>query len=200
MEVFLQGLLPRLFPNLVFQIFTFKGKHDMLAKLPQRLAGYSRSISSYTNLFIVVVIDQDRDDCRLLKRRLEEFAGQTGLATRSQPSGGCYTVVNRIAMEELEAWYFGDWDAVRQAYRGVTPTIPNKPAYINPDTIKGGTAEAFERLMKRAGYFRSGLRKVEAARSIAPHVDPQRSRSHSFRVFIEALREIAGVSDQPLLP
>jgi hypothetical protein len=26
-------------------------------------------------------------------------------------------VVNRLAIEELEAWYFGDWEAVRAAYQ-----------------------------------------------------------------------------------
>ena len=28
---------------------------------------------------------------------------------------GAWQVVNRIAIEELQAWHFGDWEAARQA-------------------------------------------------------------------------------------
>ena len=36
---------------------------------------------------------------------------------------------------------------------------------------------------------RVGLRKVEAARAIAAHIDPARNRSQSFGVFVGAIRE-----------
>jgi integrase len=138
----------------------------------------------------VVVVDRDDDDCQELKQRLEQIAHDAGLRSRSNAGDQPYQVVNRLAIEELEAWYFGDWGAVRAAYPKVSKTIPNQARYRRPDEVTGGTWEAFERILKRAGYFRTGLRKIEAARSIAKHWQPQRNRSHSFQVFLDVMQEI----------
>jgi hypothetical protein len=98
----------------------------------------------------------------------------------------------RIAVEELEAWYFGDWEAVRDAYPKAPPTIAVQAKYRRPDAITGGTWEAFERVMRRGGYFRGGLQKIEAARRIGEHVDPDRNTSPSFQVFRRLLDELSG--------
>ncbi|MGV8041963.1 MAG: hypothetical protein AB2L07_18525 [Thermoanaerobaculaceae bacterium] len=47
-------------------------------------------------------------------------------------------------------------------------------------------------MLQRRGYFRTGLRKVEAARAIGAHLDPTRNQSHSFKVFSAALMEACG--------
>jgi hypothetical protein len=44
--------------------------------------------------------------------------------------------------------------------------------------------------MKRAGYFTTGLRKIEAARTIAPFIDPNRNSSVSFHHFKTALEDL----------
>ena len=62
-----------------------------------------------------------------------------------------------------------------------------KAQYGIPDEIQGGTWEAFERVMKKSGYFRTGLRKTEAARSIGRQIIPERNNSHSFRMFAKAI-------------
>jgi hypothetical protein len=92
----------------------------------------------------------------------------------------------------LEAWYFGDWKAVRTAYPGVSSTVPKQARYRDSDAIRGGTWEAFERILQKAGYFQGGLRKIEAARTIAAHMEPSRNSSCSFQVLRSALMEIAG--------
>ena len=185
-ETFLQELLPRVLPEgCTFNCHVFEGKQDLLRKLESRLRGYKYWLSADRRL--VVVLDRDNDDCHALKMRLERAAADTDLLTRSQARGEPWQVVNRIAIEELEAWYFGDWEAVRQAYPGVAPNVPQKAGYRDPDAIRGGAWEAFERILKSRGYFRTGLRKIEAARTIAPHIDPTRNRSPSFRVFHDAL-------------
>jgi len=48
-----------------------------------------------------------------------------------------WQVVNRIAIEELEAWYFGNWPAVVATYPNVPENIPGKAPYRNPDAIAG---------------------------------------------------------------
>jgi len=51
----------------------------------------------------------------------------------------------------------------------------------NQGIPQGGTWETFERILKRAGYFQTGLRKIEVARAIAEHMDPSRNASPSFQ-------------------
>lgn len=140
-----------------------------------------------------MVVDQDTDNCFDLKQSLEKMAQYAGFITKSGASRKPYTVVNRLAIEELEAWFFGDWEAVRAAYPRVIATIPQKRGYRNPDAIQGGTCEAFEKVLRKAGYFKGGLRKVEAARTIGRHMDPKRNLSRSFQVLCEAVREMAAL-------
>lgn len=189
MEAALERLLPRMLTRATFKIYTYQGKPDLLGQLPQRLRGYASWIPATYR--IVVVVDRDEDECDELKQGLEVAAQQAGLLTRSAAHGtASYVVVNRLAIEELEAWYFGDWEAVRTAYPKVQPTIPAKAAYRAPDRIKGGTHEALLRVLKQAGYFTSGLRKIEAARAIAEHMVPSRNTSPSFCKLRDALRDL----------
>jgi hypothetical protein len=168
----------------------FQGKADLMSRLEDRLRGYSRWMPDDWRL--VVVLDRDDDDCIALKNRLERMATGAGLLTRTrsvalqQPG---WQLVNRIAVEELEAWYFGDWPAVQAAYPRVSRTVTQRRGFRNPDAIAGGTWEAFERVMQRDGYFKAGLAKIEAARAMGAHADPARSISPSFRTFHAALME-----------
>jgi hypothetical protein len=188
MEVFLRALLPRLLPQeRTFEVHPFQGKGDLLAKLEARLRGYAAWMPD--DWRIMVVVDRDGDDCRALKRRLEDMAESAGLRTRTRHGAADWQVVNRIAIEELEAWYFGHWPAVKAAYPRVPPNVPNQRGFRNPDAIAGGTWEAFERVMQRHGYFQGGLTKLEAARNIGAKVDPTGGSSSSFRLFWAAIRE-----------
>ena len=188
MEAFLRALLPRLLPpDRSFDVRVFQGKPDLLRKLKSRLRGYAKGLPDDHR--IVVLVDRDNNECQALKEQLEDDARRAGLLTRSRAAGCLWQLVNRIVIEELEAWYFGDWQAVRTAYPRVSATVPNNAAYRVPDAIEGGTWEAFERILKRHGYFTTGLRKVEAARAIAAHIEPTRNRSQSFGQFFGAIRE-----------
>lgn len=188
MEAFLRCLLPRLLAaERTFEIHPFQGKSDLLGKLQARLRGYAQWIPE--DWRVVVVVDRDDDDCSVLKQRLEAMATTAGLSTRSTAGNSKWQVVNRIAIEELEARYFGAWQAVCDAYPRVSATIPQKGNYRDPDAIKGGTWEAFERILQRHGYFKGGLRKVEVAREIGSRLIPATSCSQSFMRFHEAISE-----------
>jgi hypothetical protein len=184
MEACLEQLLPGLLGTVEFQIVRFQCKHDLLKKLPDRLKAYAGWLPN--DWKILVLVDRDDEDCHELKRRLETMARDAGLTTKTaSKQTPSFQVVNRIVVEELEAWFFGDWQAVRSAYPKVPPHIPVR--FRDPDAIAGGTWEAFERVLKRAGYFSTGLRKKECARAIALHMRPERNVSNSFRAFREAL-------------
>ena len=187
MEAFLRLLIPKILSDTSFEVHAHQGKADLLKQLPTRLAGYASWLPDMWR--IVVIVDRDDDDCAGLKERLEAMAAEVGLATRSTDRTA-YTVANRLAIEELEAWYFGDWDAVRAAYPRVSATVPAKARFRDPDAIRGGTWECFEQVLQRAGYFRGGLRKIAAARAVAEHLVPDRNTSQSFRALLDVLAEM----------
>ena len=179
MEAFLQALLPRLLPAAcTFEIHAFQGKQDLLGKLPARLRGYRDWLPAEWRL--IVLVDRDNDDCRELKTELERVSAGAGLLSRTAAGDHPWQVANRVAIEELEAWYFGNWEATRSAYPRVSRTVPQQARYRDPDAIRGGTWEAFERVLQRGGYFTAGLRKMEAARAVAAHFDSDRCHSRSF--------------------
>lgn len=188
MEAALRELLPKILTGVSFQIYPFQGKADLLQHLPHRFRGYASWLPE--NWRIVVIVDRDDDDCLQLKDHLEQIAKAAGFITKAHAGDTPYSVINRLAIEELEAWYFGDWDAVKAAYPRVSVNIPQQAKYREPDAIAGGTWEAFERILKKAGYFKTGLRKIEAARTVASYMNPAHNRSPSFQVLRKALLDI----------
>lgn len=186
MEATLEKLLPKLLNNISFQIIRFQCKDDMLSKLPSQLKAYSSWIPDTWS--ILVLVDRDDDDCIKLKNNLENLSSNAGLKTKTRAKKGQhFTVTNRIIIEELESWFFGDWKAVTTAFPKVSSTIPKRSPYRIPDEIKGGTWEALERILKKAGYFATGLRKIECARSIAEHMSITSNQSNSFNCFRKAI-------------
>lgn len=179
MQAALQHLLPKMLPDeTTYEIYDHECKQALLDRLPQRLSGYGQWLPK--DWRILIVVDRDQDDCIKLKRRITDIVGRTGLAAKQ--GDGDWQVGIRLAVEELEAWYFGDWQAVTTAYPKVGSHISQQAKYRDPDAIPD-TWEAFERVVRKAGYFQGGLRKIEAARRIAEHMDPSRNRSGSFRAF-----------------
>ena len=188
MGAFLEATLPRLLPvDCTFAIHAFQSKDNLLRNLPGRLRGYRRILTD--DWWVIVMMDRDNTDCQEVKTILERESHQAALITRTQACDAAWQVVNRVVIEELEAWYFGDWEAVRQAFPKVSPNTPKQSKYRDPDAIKGGTWEAFERVLQARGYYSQGLAKVDAARKIGRFIDPDRNRSHSFKKFYEAIIE-----------
>lgn len=186
MEAFLQAMLPRHLPmDCTFEVFAFQGKADLLQKVGQRLAGYANWLP--INHRVIILVDKDNDDCRLLKKTINDAAIRAKLSTKSSSLDGSWVVLIRVVIEELEAWYFGDWEATRTAYPRVPMSIAKKREFRDPDLIPGGTWEALERVLNRSGYYRNGLRKLEAARVVGQYFDVDRCSSSSFRCFWQGL-------------
>lgn len=185
-EAALRYLLPKILaPAIItFEIYRYQGKMDLLTQLPKRLRAYHHWLPE--DWRVVVLLDRDQEDCRELKQKLEDIAQTAGLTTRSHPAAsGDFQVINRIAIEELEACFFGDVEALAQAYARISPTLAKRARFRDPDNIAGGTWEALERLL-RVDYP-GGLPKTEVARTIAEYMEPARNRSRSFQVFRQAL-------------
>ncbi len=137
-EAALRNILARLVPagwGLRFHVFL--GKPDLLEALPKRFRGCAHSLPSDSR--ILVFVDEDREDCGALKDRLERAAEDAGLTTKTDVGLGPFQVLNRIAVEELEAWFFGDVVALRAAYPDVPADLAERPSYSDPDAIQRGT-------------------------------------------------------------
>lgn len=196
MEAFLVEFLPRvLAPEIARRIINHGSKQKLLIQLPHRLNGYAKIPADYRPK-VLVLVDRDQDDCHALKARLEAAVVDAGLRHKAQGGNGAFDVVNRVVVEELEAWYFGDMPAVAAAWPGVSPNLANRRGYRDPDAIAGGTHEAFFRVLQKAGHLKGQVRlpKIEVARTIAPHIDPQRNRSQSFGHFLSGLMTLDAIA------
>ncbi|NWF60483.1 MAG: DUF4276 family protein [Fischerella sp.] len=96
-------------------------------------------------------------------------------------------VLHRIAIEELESWFFRDVPAIRAEYERIPDSLLQKARFRNPDAIKGGTWEQLDRILKKYGY-ETGLQKIDFAQKVAPHMDVENNLSRSFQVFRDGLR------------
>ncbi|MDQ3577656.1 MAG: DUF4276 family protein [Actinomycetota bacterium] len=180
-------LLPKIVPGVPYFIREFRGKDMLLKELPARLRGYAGRLRQGA-LRVVVLVDRDDDDCGILKDRLNRHAWDAGLSTSW--TGGQVQLLNRIAVEELEAWFFGDVPALCLAYPRVPASLGEQAKFRDPDAIAGGTWEALERLLMKHRYHVSGLRKLQAASEIASFMDVENNRSKSFQVFRDGLRRL----------
>ncbi len=185
-EIFIKIIMNRFFPLISFRCHTFQGKMDLLKKIPNRLKGYR--FNQQDDLKIIILVDRDREDCFVLKKKLEDMAAVNGLHTRSKPKlDSTYTIINRIAINELESWYLGDWETLCTIF----PRIPdqrNKIHYRDPDQ---NTWEDLLKILQKGGYYSTGLLKLELASRMGNKIDPSRNVSNSFKLFYKAINEIS---------
>jgi len=193
-EAFLRSLLPKILDTRIdYDIHVFQGKIDLLKNLPMRL----KALASWMprDWRIVVLVDRDDDDCIKLKGQLTLFCTQSGLTVRHPGRANqLVQILNRIAVEELEAWLFGDVPALCATYPRLSRDLARRERYRQPDMIAGGTWEALERELQRVGYHQGGLRKIQVAREVAAHMNPDQNRSPSFQTFYRGLQELANIS------
>lgn len=86
-----------------------KGNQTLLHNLPSKLRAYGKE--GREDVVVVVLVDlDDRKDCVAFKKTL------TGLLSLCPQKP---RALFRIAVEELEAWFLGDRQAIEKAYPGV---------------------------------------------------------------------------------
>jgi hypothetical protein len=157
-------------------------KRILLDHLPRILRGYRNTPGVDA---VVVILDCDRRDC---VRFLQELKGVAESCDFDQKT------IFRLAIEEVEAWYFGDRSAVLKAYpRAKRPVLD---AY-QQDSICG----TWERLAEALAYGRSksGLRTGERSAGVMKHewadaigrlMDVENNASPSFQKLRDGLRRV----------
>jgi hypothetical protein len=158
----------------------------LLDRLPRLLKG----LSSVPHVdAIVVVLDADKRDCKTFLAELKQLAGDCGAERKT---------MFRLAIEEIEAWYFGDRDAIVAAYPqakrqkldryqqdSVCDTWETLAEAIHPGGLKA--------VEKRRGPNAGDLKHEWAAR-IGQLMVPARNCSPSFRKFHSGLLRLTSVA------
>ena len=172
MRVLLEGLLPRLFPDLNFMCIAHEGKGDLEKSLPRKLKNWQIPDDKF-----VVVRDADGNDCKSLKNALSDVC----LACKRPDT------LIRIVCQELEAWYFGQPEALAAVFSDASlKNLGAKARYRVPDALVQPS--------KHLAELCPSFQKIGTARAIAPHLSYEANTSSSFRVFIEGIARMSGLS------
>ncbi len=158
----------------------------LLDRLPRILQGYGRSLQ-YVETVVLVVVDLDHRDCKRFKKEMLTVLN------------GCNpkpTALFRIAIEELEAWYFGDIQALKKAYPRARDNVISG---YDQDSICGTWEKLADAVypggsskLRTFGYPVVGATKCEWAEKISSHMVVDSNTSKSFQVFRDGVRRLAG--------
>ncbi len=157
-------------------------KRALLDQLPRLLAGYGRTTGIDA---VVVVLDSDQRDCRT-------FLGE--LNALLQDCRRAPNTLFRLAIEEMEAWYLGDRQALLAAYPRAKKEVLNRYQQdgvcgtweLLADAVHpGGTAA-----IRKAGWPAPGQLKHEWAEKIGPHMRIDDNQSPSFCKLRDGLRRL----------
>jgi len=158
-------------------------KRMLLDQLPRLLTGYRKTPGIDA---VVVVLDNDDRDCALFLTELNEVAARCHMAEKT---------MFRLAIEEMEAWYFGDRDAVLEAYprarKQVLDSYIQDSACDTWETLADAIWPGGSAAIKKAGWPVPGQAKHEWADSIGPWMEIDRNLSPSFGKLRDGLRRLA---------
>ena len=154
-------------------------KRMLLDQLPRLLQGYGKTPGIDA---VVVVLDSDQRNCKDFLRELKSLVQ------------GCNPVpctLFRLAVEEMEAWYLGDREALMKAYprarrdvldRYVQDSVCGTWELLADAVYTGGTAA-----IRKAGWPLPGQIKHAWAEKIGPFMSINQNTSPSFGKFRDGL-------------
>lgn len=163
-----------------------RNDRTLLHNLPAKLKAYGNEDDH--DLLVVVLVDlDDRFNCVEFKNQLLSLLNFCDKKPR---------VLFRIAIEELEAWYLGDANALKQAYPlGQYEKLGN---YVQDS--QNGTWEMLAEIIHPGGLnelLTKGKRsplvreeKVKWAKTISPLMNVEQNLSPSFCCFRDGLRRL----------
>ncbi|MCB9881427.1 MAG: DUF4276 family protein [Planctomycetes bacterium] len=168
MKVFLEGILPRLFPTLAFLCIPHEGKQNLEQSISRKLRAWRTPGDRF-----LVLRDNDGAECSALKARLVDRCRE----------GRREDTVVRLACQELEAFYLGDPEALAQtlgdhSLRG----LENRARYRDPDTVSNPSAALRELIPE--------FQKVSGARRMARSMVRERNRSSSFHALLTGIEKL----------
>ncbi|MDP2794303.1 MAG: hypothetical protein Q8O25_09540 [Sulfurisoma sp.] len=161
---------------------TDPSKRILLDRLPRLLQGYGKTPGIDV---VVVVVDSDKRNCK------EFLAELKAVAESCNPEPNA---LFRLAIEEVEAWYLGDRNALFAAYPKAKQDVLARYQQDSPcdtwellaDAIYPGGLSA----IKSVGWPLPGQVKHEWAKTIGPLMDIDQNDSPSFAKLRDGLRRV----------
>lgn len=171
-DVILRKVLPE---NVYFRVYPHQGKQDLEKALRNSLPTISRMPGSK----VLITRDQDSADCKDVKSSIQEI-----IAGNCQ----CDNVI-RIACRELEAWFLGDLEAIKNVFPRFKPeSFQSKADFRNVDKISNPDKYLLRIIPELKN--RASLPKLAVSEAIAPYLDLERNLSASFNHTISAIKRI----------
>jgi len=161
-------------------------KRALLNQLPRLLAGYGKNPGIDA---VVVVLDNDNRDCKAFLEELNAIVSHCHPAPQT---------LFRLAIEEMEAWFFGDRSALLAAYpkakkdalkRYTQDSVCGTWELLADAIYPGGSAA-----IRKAGWPLPGQVKYKWAERITPHMNVEDNVSHSFGKFRDGLRQLVAAA------
>lgn len=171
-----EAILPKILPNdVAFRVYSHQGKQDLEKALKTTVPSISRIPGSR----ILITRDQDNDDCTKVK---EKFIN----AIKGKCS--CPFFI-RIICKELEAWFLGDLNSIKNAYSRFKPeAYQNKSDFRNVDKINQPNRYLLKIIPEYSG--RETLPKIEVSETISPFLNIDSNSSESFNNTISAIQRL----------
>ena len=164
-------------------------KRILLDQLPRLIQGYGNTFASYSSDYhtvLIVICDLDDRCLSSFRRELLDLVDACNPQPKTQ---FC------IAIEEGEAWYLGDFAAVKAAYPKAKQAVLN--SYTNDDIC--GTWEKLAdavfsggvQKLSKLGWQGIGKEKTTWAEKISLLMDIDNNKSPSFCYFRDQLRRLS---------
>lgn len=168
-------------------------KHILLENLPKLLKGYGKTFSGYPTDYpavVIVVCDLDDKNLKAFRKELCDILDQCNPKPETR---FCF------AIEEGEAWFLGDLNAIRMAYPNAKSQILH--AYVN-DSICGTWEKLADAVyhggsaaLYGEGWQAIGTEKSRWAERITPFMAVITNASPSFCYFRDKMKELSGVTE-----
>jgi hypothetical protein len=157
----------------------------LLDQLPRILRGYRKTPGIDA---VVVVMDTDTKDCRDLLDDLRELAKECDMSDRT---------MFRLAIEEMEAWYFGDRNAILEAYprakRAVLDMYVQDSVCGTWELLADAVYPGGSAAIKLAGWPLPGQVKHQWAEEIGLFMNVEENASPSFCKLRDGIRRLAAI-------
>jgi hypothetical protein len=163
-------------------------KRILLDQLPRILQGYGKTFLGSGPTYeaaVVIICDLDDKDLKSFISELNDLLAKCDPAPRA---------IFCVAIEEGEAWFLGDYQALKMAYPHAKADVLS--GYTNDaicgtwETLANAVHAGGVAAIKAIGWPESGRLKSEWASKIAPHMDVDINLSPSFQYFRDSLREL----------
>lgn len=193
-EKLLKRWLPRFLPDgHTFKVYPHRGKgrlagnlskapdprkQGLLDQLPAKLRAFGKSLNSETDR-VLVLVDMDDSNCMILK------SGMLNLLNHCEHKP---VVLFRIAIEETEAFYLGDREAIKKAFPKAK--LSKLDSYVQ-DSICG-TWEYFQKVIGAKSEDKVGWAEAMGSYLTIKWKGKRANKSRSFQNFCKALLKLAG--------